>query len=210
MRRILVLSGLAAVAAALALPALSSAGSEQTIGVGDDFFNPKNAGPIDVNRTTVQWSDAGAIDDHNVREKNKLFYSGQPTQPLNFTITPSAGTFKYICEIHAVVEGMRGTLKVRPDFDVRPEGAPFTVIWGSSESDTGNAYDVRYRVAGTQKWKTWKNDTKSVKGVFGKGRKPVAVNLSKEYELQVRSEKASNPKKASGFSPTLTADPDAL
>ena len=210
MRRMLVLSAIAVTVVGLAVPALSSAGSGQIIGVSDDFFNPKNAGPIDVNTTTVQWSDAGAIDDHNVREKNRLFYSGQPTQPLSYTITPSAGTFKYICEIHAVVEGMRGTLKVRPDVDLRPEGGPFTVIWGSSESDTGNAYDVRYRVAGTQKWKTWKNDTKSVKAVFGRGRTPVPVNLAKEYEIQVRSEKASNPKKASGYSPTLTVDPDAL
>jgi plastocyanin len=209
MRRILVLSGLAVTAAAVAVPALSSAGSGQIIGVGDDVFDPKNAGPIDVNTTTVQWSDAGALDEHNVREKNKLFYSGQPEQPLNYTVTPSAGSFSYFCEVH-IAENMRGTLKVRPDFDVRPEGGPFTVIWGSSASDTGNAYDVRYRVAGTQKWKTWKNDTKSVKAVFGKGRKPVPVNLSKEYEFQVRSEKASNPKKASGYSPTLTADPDAL
>jgi len=98
--------------------------------------------------------------------------------------------------------GMDGVIKVRPSFDPVPSGRPFTVIWASSGTDTGEAFDVRFK-RGSGDWRIWRNDTTRFQAVFGNHRRPVRVRLNQVYKFQVRSEKASNHSRRSDWSPTL-------
>jgi plastocyanin len=175
------------------------------IRVDDDFFFP-NAPPVRnvVAGTSFQWQSAPtATRRHNVRQDFKLFYSGPATTaPINFSISASAGTYHYYCEIHGTTSsGMAGVVKVRPTFNANPTGNPFTVIWALTGTNTGNQFDVRYRVDGGT-WKTWKNDVTSRSAVFGLNGAPVVVSPGHTYQFQVRSQKV--PTQPSGFSPTLT------
>jgi hypothetical protein len=83
------------------------------------------------------------------------------------------------------------------------------VTWADLNTNTGKAFDVRYKV-GTGAFKIWKNDTTQKKAVFGLNGAPVAVQLGQTYQFQVRSEKtAASPGNAkfSGWSPTLSVTP---
>jgi hypothetical protein len=101
---------------------------------------------------------------------------------------------------------MDGVVKVRPIFNAAPTGNPFTVTWADSATNTGKAFDVRYKV-GTGTFKIWKNDTSQFKAVFGLNGMPVPVMLGTTYQFQVRSEQATNHAKVSGWSPTLSVTP---
>ena len=87
-----------------------------------------------------------------------------------------------------------------------PVGNPFTVIWADSGTNTGKAFDVRYKV-GSGAWKIWKNDVAQFKAIFGLNMQPVPVMLGTTYQFQVRSESASNHAKVSGWSPALSVTP---
>ena len=200
MRRSLAIS---TAAVALALPAVVGAAPRQ-IDVSDDFFSPQRpparnfqAGP------SFRWSRAGGSSgDHNIRQDDRLFRSGDPTTgPINFAINASAGSFHYYCEVHRF-SGMTGLVRVRPVHDPDPSGRPFTVIWAGSGTNTGGAFDVRFK-RGSGDWKTWKNDTERFRGVFGKDHRPVRVRANTVYKFQVRSERSGNHSKRSGWSPTL-------
>ena len=71
---------------------------------------------------------------------------------------------------------MVGKIKVRPIVEPGTLASrSFGVRWASrTNKETGTRFDVRYQVGG--KWKTWKNDTASFHGTFGKHRRPVRVN----------------------------------
>jgi hypothetical protein len=101
---------------------------------------------------------------------------------------------------------MAGVVKVRPIFNAAPTGNPFTVTWADSGTNTGKAFDVRYKV-GAGVYHVWKNDTSQFKAVFGLNGKPVPVMLGTTYTFQVRSELASDHTKFSGWSPALTVTP---
>src|SRR6476619_1830218 len=178
------------------------------IKVDDDFFFP-NAPPVRnvVAGTSFQWQSAPtATRRHNVRQDFKLFYSGPATTaPINFSITASAGTYHYYCEIHGTTtSGMQGVVKVRPTLNANPTGLPFTVIWALAGSNTGNQFDVRYRVGTTGAWILWKNNVTTRSAIFGQNGQPVQVLAGHTYQFQVRSQKV--PTQPSGFSPTLTVN----
>jgi plastocyanin len=205
-RRALTIAG---IAVGLALPALAFGRAPTTIQVKDDFFQPQSpaartfqAGP------SFHWNRTGSGGDHNIRQDAGLFSSGAPTTgPINYTISASAGSFHYYCQVHgSPAGGMTGVVKVRPASNTAPAGNPFTVIWAGTGTNTGKAFDVRYKV-GTGPWRIWKNDVSQLKGVFGLNMKPVSVMLGRTYQFQVRSEQAANHAKFSGWSPTLSVTP---
>jgi hypothetical protein len=94
---------------------------------------------------------------------------------------------------------MDGTVKVRPAI-FNKTVSTFGVRWSPGTNDTGNAFDVRYRVDGGT-WKVWKNDVAAAQAIFGANAKPVPVRRGHTYDVQARSEKASDPSKRSDWSP---------
>jgi plastocyanin len=181
-------------------------GAPQQISIDDNVFSPDNppvktlaAGP------TFNWKSAPTSDRrHNVREDHKLFFSGAlTTADINYSVSASAGTFHYYCELHGdEVSGMDGFVKVRPSFTLAPAGNPFTVSWALPGTTTGNRFDVRYRQGTTGPFTMWKNDTSARSGVFGQGGQPVAVVPGRTYQFQALSEKV--PSQPSGWSPAQT------
>jgi plastocyanin len=206
----LLLAGGLTLAATCLVPAVAQAGVSHQITVeaeGQDLFSPELV-TGNVNGDYVfEWTwGAGTTDEHNVREDSKLFYSGEPTDASEpFDISGSAGTFHYYCEVHGSKSGgMDGEIVLRPNlgFPV-PDPEVINILWASSDSETGNQYDVQYKV-GKRDWKYWKKNTANGGALFGKNGKPVTVNPDKVYKVRARSEKASNPKRRSGWSPALT------
>jgi plastocyanin len=209
----LLLAGSLTLAATSLVPAVAQAGVSHQITVeaeGQDLFSPELVN-ANVNEDYVfDWTwGAGTSAEHNVRQDSKLFYSGEPTDAREpFSVSGSAGTFHYYCEVHGSKSGgMDGEIALRPNFGMPPlkrGGQPVVnILWASSDSETGNQYDVQYKV-GKHDWKYWKKNTAKPSGLFGKNGKPVSVNLDKGYKVRARSEKASNPKRRSGWSPPLS------
>jgi plastocyanin len=178
----------------------------QQIAIDDNTFAPANP-PVRALQTgpSFTWKSAPTSDRrHNVREDHKLFYSGAlTTADINFSISASAGTFHYYCELHGdTVSGMDGYVKVRPIAALAPAGNPFTVSWALAGTTTGNRFDVRYRQGTTAPFTTWKTDTSARSAVFGQNGQPVTVVPGSKYQFQARSQNA--PANQSGWSPALT------
>jgi plastocyanin len=195
-----------AVTALLAIPALASGRATTNVELTDsNTYAPGNV-TKNVGAGAIHWqwgTDGTTFAAHNVRQDNKLFYSGRLTnsKPAGYTITPSAGSFHYYCELHgSPTGGMAGTIKIRPAI-FNKTATSFGVRWSPGTDQTGNAFDVRYRVDGGA-WKTWKNHVVAAQGIFGAGGKPVPVRPGHTYDVQARSEKTSNVSKASGWSPS--------
>ena len=189
----------------LAYASVAAAAASQ-IKIDDNFFAP-DVPPVRnvVAGASFQWQSAPSSNlRHNVRQDFKLFYSGIPTSAnINFSISASAGTYHYYCEIHGTTtSGMAGVVKVRPTFNANPTGLPFTVIWALAGSNTGNQFDVRYRVGTAGAWTLWKNNVTTRFAIFGQNAQPVQVLAGHTYQFQARSQKT--PTQPSGFSPTLT------
>ncbi len=204
MRRYLLIGA----AALLAIPALAfgRATTAVTVAPNDSLtFGPKTVTKnVGAGAIHWQWGTSGTtIAAHNVRQDDKLFYSGRLTnsKPAGYTITPSAGSFHYYCELHGSRSGgMAGTIKIKPTI-YNQTTSSFGVRWSPGTTQTGNAFDVRYRVDGGA-WKTWKSHVTAAKAVFGANSKPVRVKPKHTYEIQARSEKSSNLSKRSGWSPS--------
>jgi plastocyanin len=190
------------VVGALAYASVASAAPTQ-IQVGDNFFAPRTPPARNLSAgASFQWQRALGGNPHNVRQDFKLFYSGGTTSgPINFSVSASAGTYHYYCELHRSF-GMDGVVKVRPVFAANPAGAPFTVRWALSDTTTGTRFDVRFRVGVAGPWRLWRNDTSGRSGVFGRNGQPVRVVSGRTYQFQARSQKVST--QPSGWSPTLT------
>jgi len=207
MRRWLMIT---AVGVGLALPALTfGRGPATQIQVKNNFFTPQTpAARAFQTGTSFQWLRAGSGGAHNVVQDAGLFRSGGLTSgPINFSISASAGSYHYYCQLHgSPAGGMAGVVKVAPIKNLAPVGNPFTVIWADSGTNTGKAFDVRYKV-GSGAWKIWKNDVAQFKAIFGLNMQPVPVMLGTTYQFQVRSESASNHAKVSGWSPALSVTP---
>jgi plastocyanin len=193
----------------LAYASVASAAATE-IQVNDDFFAPDNPPVRNLSSgASFHWSRApGSFAPHNIRQDSLLFRSGALTSgPINFSIRASAGTYHYYCELHydtSTGTGMDGVVKVRPIHSFSPAGAPFTVTWalgGTSPTNTGNQFDVQYRIGTTTTWKVWKNDTSARSGVFGQNGQPVQVLSGRTYQFRARSQKSTNPSKPSGWSP---------
>jgi len=185
--------------AALAIPGSASAGSH-LVSVGDDFFDPTS---LDADLgVPIHWIAGGTVNDHNVVQDRKLFDSGAATTSFDFIRIASAGTFPYYCEIHGNKGGlgMSGKVRVPLDFFSFKGGSVFGIAWATPSTNTGNQFDVQYKVE-DGKWKYWKKNTSKLQGRFGNNDKPVNVRPGKTYKVRARSEKAANPDKRSGWSP---------
>lgn len=202
MRRSLIISA-AAVALALALPPAAGA-VPRPIDVRDDRFVPKNPPARDFEPgPSFRWQSVpGANNLHNVRQDDRLFFSGPPEDPLNFQINASAGSYHYYCTLHRAL-GMAGRVKVRPIAVPDSLVGEIEVRWANANTNTGSRFDVRYRVD-QRRWKTWKNDTRAFHAAFGHNDNPVNYNPDRhDYKIKVRSERR-RVKKRSDWSPALT------
>jgi plastocyanin len=205
-RRSLIISATAVV---LALPAVAGA-APRKIDVGDDFFSPRKPPARNfANGPSFRWSNGGGTGNrHNVRQDDKLFFSGNLTRgPINFAINASAGSYHYYCTLHGSRQGgMAGRVKVRPIALADSLVGEIEVQWADSNTDTGSRFDVRYRVD-KRRWKTWKNDTPKFNAAFGHNDKPVNYRPNRHtYKIKVRSERR-RVKKHSDWSPRLTLNP---
>jgi plastocyanin len=207
--RNLILAGL--VAAMLALPALAHGGFVSVdIAILDSFrFDPEKP-PAEALGAHFHWTHPATFTPHTVTQDAKLFNAtAAPDNSIDFEIVPSAGTYHYYCAFHKSL-GMTGVIKVRPLVDNDPTGSlAFTVTWANDSLDTGNAFDVRYRVNGGD-WATWKDDTQLHQAVFGINDRPVRASARKTYQFEVRSEKKLKPSKHSDWSPPSLAFSPAL
>jgi plastocyanin len=204
MRRYLLIGTAAAL---LAIPALASGRATTTVTLGptSNAYAPKDV-TKNVGAGSIHWqwgTNGTTFAAHNVRQDDKLFYSGALTNsdPGGYTVTPSAGSFHYYCELHGSPSGgMAGTIKVRPTVFSKTASS-FGVRWSPGTNQTGDAFDVRYRVDGGA-WKAWKNHVTVAQGLFGVNGSPVRVRPGHTYDVQARSEKKSKPSKVSGWSPS--------
>jgi plastocyanin len=204
MRRYLLIG---ATVALLAIPALAFGRATTTVTVesgGFNQFGPKTV-TKNVGAGSIHWrwgTDGTTFAFHNVRQDDKLFYSGQLTNSdaNGFTVVPSAGSFHYYCEAHGSrTGGMAGTIKIRPQI-FNKTASSFGVRWSPGTGDTGGKFDVRYRIDGGT-WKVWKNDVTATQATFGANNKPVHVAPGHTYDVQARSEKSTDTSKVSGWSP---------
>ena len=187
--------GLIALAALLAVPATAQAqGSTTEVGVERFSFTPESV-KSDVGVASIHWGWSTEAE-HNVREQNRLFYSGDTTTTGDFTVNPSAGTFKYYCEPHGFISstgkpvGMAGQIAVKPT--ATPQGGRTLVTWATETTDTGTRYDVRQKT-GSKQARIVEEKTRAIEGVF-------KLKRGKGYTFQVRSRKG---KSASDWSPKL-------
>jgi plastocyanin len=184
--------GLLALVVVLALPAQAAAqGGTQEVSTGDDFFNPENVS-VEVGSASIHWAwgPPASLNEHNVRQDDRLFYSGALVTSGEFTVTPSAGSFHYYCELHGFDGGgMDGALKVKPTGTV--SGRKATVVWATPETDSGTRFDVRQKV-GSKKPKVVEEKTKALEGTF--------KLKSGKNQFQVRSRQG---KAVSDWSPKL-------
>ena len=190
--------GLIALAALLAVPALAHAqGSVTEIATGDNFFEPENvSSDAGVESFHWKWGPPETASDHNVREAANLFSSGDVEPSGDFTVTPSAGTFLYVCDAHGTISGnnvigMGGTISVKPT--ATQEGKKTLITWATPATDTGDRYDVR-QATGSKKPKVVESGTKAIEGAF-------KLKSGTKYTFQVRSLKGK--KAASEWSPKL-------
>ena len=196
------------VALALLVPVAPARGGTAEVSIHDNYYSP------DVRRVAVgdavRWFRAGDSNGfHNVREDGRLFSSGRSTGgPIDYRVIFSAGTFHYYCSTHGYPlevddKGMEGLVRVPVSISRSPNGLPFTVRWATDAAETGDAYDVQFRV-GSGAWRTWKRDVTNNGGVFGRDAKPVRVQGGVRYSFRARSQDGPN---ASGWSPvaSLTA-----
>lgn len=143
---------------------------------------------------SVHWT--GQASEHSVLHNARVFDSGTPVAFLDYRRSFSAGTFAYHCAKHGLA--MSGQVRVAPQVLAKPAGLPFTVRWGTAASNTGNRFQVQYRIA-RGPWKTWLGNTTLRSRVFGAKSSPVRVQRGKTYSFRVVSKTSSTAK--SGLSP---------
>jgi plastocyanin len=184
MRRAILMSAVLA----LLVPGSVEAAPMQVV-ISDNSFTPRNV-RVAVGGV-VHWSRSGeAFGTHNVRQSNRrpIFYSGAVTDNPNFSFKRrfSAGEFRYKCDLHGLI--MKGVVRAPVAIRRAPAGLNFGVSWATGRTNTGSRFDVQFRV-GSGRWRAWRANTKSAKGVFGKGGRPVRVVNGKRYSFRARSQK---------------------
>lgn len=171
--------------------------------VGEVSMNDGGFSPSRVARRaggSVTWRKTSGY--HNISSTQGMFTSGSPkTTAFTYTRTFSAGTYPYVCAVHP--QSMRGSVRVRPRLGSAPSGAPFTVTWATSATNTGTRFTVQYRV-GSGSWRTWRSATSTRSAVFGSGGNPVRAKPGTSYSFRVRSHNGS---KASSYSPAASFRP---
>lgn len=196
---------------ALMAPSAAEAGI-QDIGVAirDSEFDPAGVRSLVSGiEPRVTWAgDSSAPPDaeHNVRETRKIFYSGPP-QTWNggetFSRIFSAGIFDYRCEQHPFT--MTGRVRIKMGQD-SVDGLPL-MIWATTDTNTGNAFDVQFKV-NDGPWRNWKVDTERTQGVFGRNGRPVAFDdVANDYRFRARSQKrVETSRRVSRWSPAVLFD----
>lgn len=181
--------GLLVIVVALALPAQAAAqGTIHEVATGDDFFNPERVS-LEVGAASVHWAWT-TQNQHNVRQDDRIFYSGTAATGGDFSVTPSAGTFGYYCELHGFEGGgMAGEIRAKPT--ATASGNRAKVVWATPETNSGTRFDVRQKV-GSKPPKVVEENTKAFEGTF-------KLKPGKN-QFQVRSRKG---KAASDWSPKL-------
>jgi plastocyanin len=176
--------------------------AEVAVGTNTNTFTPDRV-RIAVG-DSVHWSRLLVGNPHNVREDGSIFRSGDTTPgPIDFSRVFSAGRFHYFCEIHGSQGGgMDGKVLVPVTIRGAPRGPAFTVRWAKESSQTGSAYDVQFRRPGGT-WRTWREDTETLRGVFGKRDRPIAVERDRRYSFRARSQRGQS---ESGWSPPVTVN----
>ena len=202
---------LAAVVGTLASGAFASAamaGPPPTaINVADDVFDSDNETQILESSTFWNWDDS-VTNEHNVRQDDKLFYSGQPTDDpgASYNAGIASGKYHYYCTAHGSSRGgMDGVIKVTP-ISAPIDDDSFQVLWGQDNVKVPAQYDVQYHT-GNGKWKDWIKNTTRTSRTFGANDKPVDVKPAKTYSFRARTEARADPTRASGFSPVLEVPP---
>lgn len=187
MRRIAAL----AIAVALLTPA-SARGADWAVAVDDNEYRPDVARP-GVGDSVHWFRASGSDNQHNVEEDSRLFRSGGlTTGPIDFTVIFSGGTFHYFCVAHGNANGgMDGLVRVPAETRSTPSGLPFTVVWANSNTETGNVFDLKFKV-GSGDWRTWLTDTTRFRRVFGADDDPVQVRDNREYRFRVRSQEGGD------------------
>ena len=204
-----------AVAGVLAIPAGSGAGvTVEEVSLVDPPGTPAftfNPDRVDASVfQLVHWSRGVDTDRrHSITQEDRLFRLAPTREPIDFTRKFSAGVFRYYCEIHGSPgQGMKGVIRITPDFDTDPLGHNFDVDWADDETlDTGEIFDVRYRRQGAARWKNWHRNTPLVSAEFGLNNEPERAVAGRAYEFSVRSKDGDNPRKRSGWSPVLVVVP---
>jgi glucose/arabinose dehydrogenase/plastocyanin len=163
-------------------------GDSEEVGVVNDDFTPATAN-VGVGGF-VRWTrvDPDSDRDHDIVQTRGLFYSPETNGPIDFTATFSAGKFPYQCSFHF---GMDGIVKVPPLIEDGPAGKPFLVRWATATTDTGNDFDIDYRV-NDRPWQRWKRGVEALSAVFGRHGNPVTLDAGKEYSFRVRSRNGSD------------------
>jgi plastocyanin len=177
------LRGFALAAGITALFASSVSAATTQVAVNDS----KTFSPASISQTvggSVHWAASGT-DQHSVTQDQGVFGTGAAAAGVNFTRTFSAGTFAYHCLEHGD-QGMRGQVRVAPQVLAAPRGLPFTVKWAAAGTNTGNRFNVQYRV-GAGAWRTWQGNTAARSAVFGARSQPLRVVRGKTYSFRVRS-----------------------
>lgn len=187
----------------LALPGLASAATR--IGVEDDFFSPKRT-TFTVGDSDVEWlwdldgSSAGVTENpHDVVSSDDLFDSGELMSSGTYMRRASAGTFGYFCSIH---DGMTGRLGVTPE--VKATAGKVRLRWAEGESNTGDRFDVRFRVRPGARWRSLLEDSRIRKTTFSTER-----GRAGKVAFQARSQRGKGSRRQSEWSPTVEAAPVA-
>ena len=182
MRRLLGMTT-AATAATLLFAGSAHAGFGP-VGVGDDFFDPSTT--IEAGLTggvfSWQWND-DITNEHNVRQDNKLFNSGAPTDDPNATfgsIELPAGKYHYYCTVHGSKQGapgdMDGNIEISPLLG-SPAPGEVPITWAlDSDIRVGDRWrrPVPRRTAASGRPGT--TNTTKLGATFGENDKPVNVN----------------------------------
>lgn len=175
------------------------------VGVRDNFFDPDRVS-VRVGDTVV-WNNPGTQSPHNIRQDERLFYSGDLVMRGDFQVTFSAGTFHYFCEVHGGRRsGMDGRVVVPVEVADGPPGPTFIVRWATTASTSGSRFDVAYRV-GASDWRDWHKNTRKIKATFGEGGGPEVVVPGSRYRFRVRSQKGTNARAISDWSPVASFTP---
>jgi hypothetical protein len=204
---------LAVFAVGLVVPSASSA-ALLNIHVYDDFYSPDNAQDasfqfLDIDNPNIEfdWGDFNGDTtsaNHDVQQVKGMFKSGDPKKTGKYELQASGGTYKYLCTVH---QGMKGSFGIIPDLNLISE-TQARLTWANKFTETGKAFDVRYRV-NAGKWKLWQKHTKKFRGTFGKNSKPVAADFEHHaYDFEARTYKGKkSKKKRSGWSPAASVSP---
>jgi plastocyanin len=182
------------------------------IGVGDDFFDPDTTTEASLGGGQFRWEWNDDVNsEHNVRQDNKLFNSGAPTDDPNARFPANgdnlelpAGKYHYYCTVHGdETGGMDANIWITPIVNLSDTEAQ--IQWAfDNPIRVGDRWHVQYRRGTSGAWKTWKKKTATLAAAFGAGDKPVNFNPDKTYQVRAKTMLASNPDKQSKFSPPIT------